>query len=141
MADNALRNSPPLGVIRDFAVERHAGAEDSLDIKLSGVTPFVDAARVLALAAGVEDTSTVARVRAVAAKRQLYAPETQAWIDAFQFVQAVRLQHQHAQLRSGHPPDNYVQPDRLNDLDRRILKESFRQSRKLQQRLRLDFRL
>ena len=141
MADNALRNSPPLGVIRDFAVERHAGAEDSLDIKLSGVTPFVDAARVLALAAGVEDTSTVARLRAVAAKRQLYAPETQAWIDAFQFVQAVRLQHQHAQLRSGHPPDNYVQPDRLNDLDRRILKESFRQSRKLQQRLRLDFRL
>jgi CBS domain-containing protein len=62
-------------------------------------------------------------------------------VDAFQFVQAVRLQHQHAQLRAGHEPDNYVQPDRRNELDRRILKEAFRQSRKLQQRLRLDFRL
>ncbi len=141
MAGNALRNSPPLGVIRDFALERHDGADDSLDIKLNGVTPFVDAARVLALAAGVDPTSTAERLRAVAAQRQLHASETNAWVDAFQFVQSVRLQHQHAQVRAGAEPDNYVQPGQLNVLDRRILKEAFRQSRKLQQRLRLDFRL
>jgi CBS domain-containing protein len=141
MAENALRNAPPLGVIRDFTLEQHGGSEDSIDIKLSGVTPFVDAARVLALAAGVPHTSTAERLRAVAAQRKLHAAETDAWIEAFEFVQAVRLQHQHARLRGGQAPDNYVQPDRLNDLDRRILKESFRQARKLQHRLRLDFRL
>jgi len=141
MAENALRNSPPLGVIRDFALAAHDGAADSIDIKLNGVTPFVDAARVLALAAGVSHTSTAGRLRAVAVERKLHAAENDAWIDAFQFVQTVRLQHQHAQVRAGRAPDNYVQPDRLNELDRRILREALRQSRKLQQRLRLDFRL
>jgi CBS domain-containing protein len=53
----------------------------------------------------------------------------------------LRLRHQHAQLARGVPPDNYLQPERLNGLERRILKETFRQSRKLQERLRLDFRL
>jgi CBS domain-containing protein len=141
MAENALRNAPPLAVLRDFAVQRHGGAEESLDLKLNGVTPFTDAARILALAAGVRGTGTVQRLRAVQEARGLDAAETGAWIDAFHFIQMLRLRHQQAQLAQGVPADNYVQPERLNQLERRILKESFRQSRKLQERLRLDFRL
>jgi CBS domain-containing protein len=141
MAENALRNAPPLGVLRDFAVERHADARDSLDLKLNGVAPFVDAARILSLAAGDQHTGTVERLRALASLRRLDAAEVEAWVDAFHFIQMLRLRHQQQQVASGHAADNYVQPDRLNDLERRILKEAFRQSRKLQARLRLDFRL
>jgi CBS domain-containing protein len=141
MAENALRNAPPLAVLRDFAVQRHDGAEESLDLKLNGVTLFTDAARILALAAGVGGTGTVQRLRAVQDARGLDAAETGAWIDAFHFIQMLRLRHQQVQLAQGAPADNYVQPERLNPLERRILKESFRQSRKLQERLRLDFRL
>jgi CBS domain-containing protein len=36
---------------------------------------------------------------------------------------------------------NKIDPDSLNDLDRRILKEAFRQARKLQTRLALDYHL
>jgi CBS domain-containing protein len=141
MAENALRNAPPLGVLRDFAVERHADAEDSLDLKLNGVAPFVDAARILSLAAGDQHTGTVERLRALVSARRLHAAEVEAWVDAFHFIQMLRLRHQQQQAASGHAPDNFLQPDRLNDLERRILKEAFRQSRKLQERLRLDFRL
>ena len=141
MAENALRNAPPLGVLRDFAVERHADAEDSLDLKLNGVAPFVDAARILSLAAGDQHTGTVERLRALMRVRRLDAAEVDAWVDAFHFIQMLRLRHQQQQVASGHAPDNFLQPDRLNDLERRILKEAFRQSRKLQERLRLDFRL
>jgi CBS domain-containing protein len=141
MAENALRNAPPLGLLRNFAVQRHDGAEDSLDLKLNGVTPFTDAARILCLAAGADATGTVERLRAVQAGRAFDAGEVAAWGDAFHFIQMLRLRHQHAQLARGVPPDNYLQPERLNGLERRILKETFRQSRKLQERLRLDFRL
>jgi CBS domain-containing protein len=141
MAENALRNAPPLGVLRDFAVERHADAEDSLDLKLNGVAPFVDAARILSLAAGDQHTGTVERLRALVHVRRLDTAEVEAWVDAFHFIQMLRLRHQQEQVASGHAPDNFLQPDRLNDLERRILKEAFRQSRKLQERLRLDFRL
>lgn len=141
MAQNALRNQPPLGVLREFTLVRHQGMPDSLDLKVNGVTPFVDAARVLALAAGVEHTGTAERLRAVAQVRGLDEAEVAAWLDAFHFVQMLRLRHQHMQLRAGDMPTSYVQPEQLNELDRRILKEAFRQARKLQQRLRLDFRL
>jgi len=141
MAENALRNAPPLGVLRDFAVARHAEIPDSLDLKVNGVTPFVDAARVLALAAGVHHTGTAERLRAVAQVRRLDEAEVEAWLEAFHFVQVLRLRNQQMQSRAGLAPTSYVQPDQLNELDRRILKEAFRQARKLQQRLRLDFRL
>ncbi len=49
MAENALRNRPPLGVMRDFVL----GKENTLDLKLNGITPFVDAARIFSLATGV----------------------------------------------------------------------------------------
>jgi CBS domain-containing protein len=37
--------------------------------------------------------------------------------------------------------DNRINPDELNDLDRRILKEAFRQARKVQARLALDYKV
>jgi CBS domain-containing protein len=48
----------------------------------------------------------------------------------------------HQQLeRAKKPLDNRIDPKALNDLDRRILKESFRQARKLQTRIALDYGL
>ena len=44
-------------------------------------------------------------------------------------------------LAAGTLDANRVNPRDLNDLDRRILKESFRQARKLQRRLALDYKL
>jgi len=37
--------------------------------------------------------------------------------------------------------DNNIDPEQLNELDRRILKEAFRQARKLQARLELEYHL
>jgi CBS domain-containing protein len=37
--------------------------------------------------------------------------------------------------------DNLIDPAALNELDRRILKESFRQARKVQAKLALDYQL
>ena len=141
MAENALHKEPPLGLLRDFAVEEHEGRADTLDLKLNGAALFVDAARILSLAAGDTHTATAERLRAVAEQRGLSLGEVDGWIDAFHFIQAVRMAHQQAQIEAGVPPDNYLDPDSLNALDRRILKEAFRQARKLQQRLRLDYRL
>ena len=46
-----------------------------------------------------------------------------------------------AAQRQGREGDNLIRPDDLNEVERRILKESFRQARKLQQRLKLDYQL
>ncbi|GAB4122773.1 MAG: DUF294 nucleotidyltransferase-like domain-containing protein [Sideroxydans sp.] len=139
MAANALRNRPPLGVVRDFVV----GKGNTLDLKLNGITPFVDAARIFALAAGVPETNTVQRLRASAAHLKLPDAEIEAWTDALMFIQMLRLRHHDemtAQVGAA-ALDNLIVPETLNDLDRRILKEAFRQARKLQARLALEYQL
>lgn len=140
MAQNALRNRPPLGVVRDFVM----GRERTLDLKINGITPFVDAARIFSLAAGIMHTSTIQRLRLSAPKLNIGDAEVAAWIDALLFIQVLRLRHHHEACRSESGStalDNLVVPERLSELDRRILKEAFRQARKLQARLAMEYRL
>jgi CBS domain-containing protein len=141
LAGNALRNSPPLGLVREFVLESDGEHANQLDLKLRGATPFVDGARLLALAHRLTETNTSARLRAAARAGVLAAHEAEAWCDAYAFVQLLRMRTHQTQERAGRPLDNHIEPDALNELDRRILKESFRQARKLQARLSLDYQL
>ena len=115
LAQAALETRPPLGLLGDFS-------GDELDLKALGARPFVDAARVLSLAAASPQTGTAARLQA--------AGETTA-VDAFHFIQTLRLRSER----------NLVRPSELNDIDRPVLKAAFRQAALLQERLRLDFGL
>jgi CBS domain-containing protein len=141
MAGNALRNRPPLGVVRDFVLSEDGAHPHTLDLKLNGTTPFVDAARIFALAAGSPQTNTAKRLREAAHALHIPDAELADWNRAFHFLQLLRLRHQHARQRAGQSPDNHVNPDTLNPLDRRILKEALRQARKVQARLAMDYKL
>jgi CBS domain-containing protein len=135
MAQNALQAKPALGVLGDFATEQGA-----VNLKLHGVRPFVDAARVYALGLGLPQTATAQRLRAAAAELRMDAAEMAAIVDAFLFIQKLRLRIQ-ARPELARGGANRLDPDALNPFERRGLKESFRQGRKLQQRLALDYGL
>ncbi|HEY8553511.1 MAG TPA: putative nucleotidyltransferase substrate binding domain-containing protein [Burkholderiales bacterium] len=141
MAQNALRVEPPLGLLRDFDVESRGEHAHMLNLKLRGATPFVDGARLLALAHGITETNTAARLRAAARRGAVREAEADAWCDAYAFIQLLRMRQHRAQQRAGQAPSNYIDPERLNELDRRVLKEAFRQARKLQSFLALEHRL
>jgi len=141
MAKNALGNAPPLGILRDFDVAPHGSVAASIDLKLNGAMPFVDAARILSLAAGDTHTGTVDRLRGAARAFGIGGAEAEAWIEAYLFIQALRLRRHQAQIERNQATDNFLDPNTLNDLDRRILKEALRQARKLQTRIRLDYQL
>jgi CBS domain-containing protein len=136
MAVNALAASPPLGRLRDFVTEAESGG--AIDLKKFGSRIFVDAARILALGAGIAATGTADRLRAVAGAGAVSAADAEAWIHAFQAVQAVRLA---AQADAGVGAGNLVDPSRLNGFDRRVLLEGLRQARTLQQLLRSRFHI
>jgi CBS domain-containing protein len=53
MAENALQAKPPLGRWRDFATEDGGDGSQTINLKLYGVRPFVDTARIMALARGL----------------------------------------------------------------------------------------
>jgi CBS domain-containing protein len=146
MSDNALRNRPPLSWRGELqGAEDEAGIE-GIDLKLNGSVPFVDAARIFALAAGSAATHTVERFEKAGAARGIGAAEIRGWCDAFEYIQLLRLREQHRRGAAGarsadtdRSNPNVVPLSELSELDRRILKEAMRQIRKVQQRLEVDY--
>lgn len=139
MAQNALSVQPPLGRIRDFVTDADPEHPGTIDLKKFGSRLFVDAARVLALAAGVAATNTAQRLRLASAASRAAGEEAASTIEGFNFLQLLRLKRQNFELEQGRAGDNLIKPDELNQVERRVLKEAFRQARKLQQRLKLDY--
>ena len=143
MSDNAMRNRPPAPGRLTESLFGEAGGPDHVDLKMHGTVPFVDAARIWALRAGLHETNTSERYKRLAELGHLPADDVAGWIAAFEFFQLMRLRAQHSREHAygGAHDDNpnEVKLHSLSPLDRRILNESFRQARKVQQRLELDF--
>ena len=141
MAKNALDVEPPLGKIRDFLTDLEPDAPGKIDLKKYGSRIFVDVARIYAMASGVHNTNSIQRLRLASQRLNIRNDEINAVLEALNFIQLLRLQHQYLEGEPGKQGDNLIDPETLNELDRRILKESFRQARKIQTRLKLDYQV
>lgn len=141
MAGNALTCRPPLGTLRDFVLDSSDKAfPRTINLKLYGSRPFVDAARVFSLIFGANHTNTAQRLRMVGDRIGIPADDMDGVITGFYFIHMLRLRRQ---IDPATPAggENRVNPYRLNDMDRRMLAEAFRQARKLQVNLALRYGL
>lgn len=146
LAQAATRMRPALSQFGKLVATDVPGAPHSVNLKANGARIFVDAARVLALAHGVRHTNTAERLRAYRLERDQPAAAIDALIDAFYFIQGLRLRGQAAapEARGGgraavEDYANRVDPDQLNAFEQSALKEALRLARQLQSRLELDF--
>jgi CBS domain-containing protein len=126
LAVNALDARPPLGFFRQFVLKTHGDQEDTLDLKINGVVPIVDIARIYALAHGVRAVNTQERLSQLADAGGMATDDANDLQDAHAFISTIRLQHQARQIAAGSEPDNYVSPDELSDFNRRHLKDAFK---------------
>jgi len=164
LAANVLGHRVPLDWLGGFDTTRRKGQE-LLDVKLNGTMIYVDAARLYALANGIEAVNTRSRFEAVARALRVPPHEAEGWVGGFEFLQMLRLRRQIGDAgasgaagdgggagssrggsdgsgQSGgasEPDPNLLDVASLNDIDRRILKEALRVARRLQQRMQLDF--
>ncbi len=139
MAGNAIQVEPPIGFIRDFTFDKNPEFPHTLDLKTAGARLFVDAARILSLANGVADTGTAQRLRTLAERGKLGSDDVHAVVESFFFIQNLRLRNQQDAVSEG--AANRVDPDKLNELDRLVLREAFKQAKRLQSRLQMEYRL
>lgn len=141
MAANALQTRPPIGLIRDFILERDDNDQATLDLKFQGLTPLVDGARIMALANKRCETNTLQRLEALANAGVIRSSDADVWQSAFSLIQLLRMRNHQWQARQDAPLSNRLDPEMLHEIDRRSLKEAFRQTRRFQRRLELDYQL
>ena len=126
MAGTVLQNRPALGVFGQLAGERSGVHRGKINIKVHGLSPIVDLARLGALDAGVFETSTIGRLGRLKDREQ--APDLSArdLEQAFELLLSLRIRHQFRQIEAGSEPDNHIDPRTLGRMDQRLLKEAFR---------------
>jgi CBS domain-containing protein len=139
LAAISTTHKPPLGFFRNLVLERTGEHKNQLDLKLFGTGPIVNAARIFAIDAGVTLTNTADRLTA------LPAPERDPAIfqdlqEAFEFFTLLRLERQLHQVRDGEVLSNHIAPDSLTQLQRSLLKESFRTAVRAQALIEERFR-
>ena len=139
MAENALKREPPLGFWRDFSFTNDKDFPNTIDLKLAGITLFVDAARIYSLASGLKESNTLKRLQLAAVRMKFPPGELAAWGDAFYALQMLRLKNQQRQNVPGREGSNRIDPNKLNPMERHMLLEALRQAKKLQKRMRLDY--
>jgi CBS domain-containing protein len=139
LAEQALAVAPPLGWAGQFSYDRNRDFPHSIDLKHQGARLFTDAARLWGLQLGAWSTSTADRLRAAGPAQQRPAEDIAAEIEAFHLIQRFRINQQ--LQTSERDAANRVDPNDLNELHRLMLKEAFRQAKKLQLRLRQQIAL
>ena len=140
MTDVALHRCPPFTFMNKFFQKNHPDAPNSTDIKLQGITVFVDAARIYALSCGISSTRTYDRL--LHAAKKLSWPESivHGWTESFNFLQGIRIRHHHHLQNNGLKTHNRLDLSKLNELEKTICSEAFRQGTILQKQLVVDFR-
>ncbi|MCM5682275.1 DUF294 nucleotidyltransferase-like domain-containing protein [Schlegelella sp. S2-27] len=139
LAEDLLRRRVPLTWFGGIDAKTTNGVP-TVDLKLLGTAIFVDVARLQCLMLGLPEVNTRRRLEAIARAQHTDAPQAEAWVTAFEYLQMLRLRAQLDGLApAGTDNPNVVRLDALNDIDRRMLKECFRVARRLQQRVQLDY--
>jgi signal-transduction protein with cAMP-binding, CBS, and nucleotidyltransferase domain len=114
------------------------GAGTRTDLKLHGLMPLVSAVRLVALAHGVADTGTLARIAALQAAGALTRPDVEALAQAFERLLDTLLRQQLADRAAGLTPGSLVDTDALDAPVRRALKDSLRAVRDFAKVARAD---
>ncbi|GGB34275.1 histidine kinase [Roseibium aquae] len=125
MIANSLKHTPPLNLLRGLATIRSGEHKNSLDMKLNGVVPVVDLARIYALRGQITAVNTRARLVEARETGQLSKSGAGDLLDAYDLIAETRLQHQASLVKSGQAPDNFLLPSALSDFERSHLRDAF----------------
>ncbi len=135
LARFALSHRPAARRFRGLVLEHGGEHPGMLDLKHGGLVPILDLARWGAMSAGVTTATTPERLRAAAEAGTLAPADTHTLQDAFELINNLRLEHQVAQIRAGHLPDDHIDPDELSALMRVQLRQAFRAVATIQKRV------
>jgi CBS domain-containing protein len=138
LARRALDLRPPIGFVRGILVEHGGEHPGTVDLKHGGIVIVGNLARAHAIRSGLPAKRTIDRLRASESVGAIDAETREGLEEAFRFLWEVRLHHHVEQLRSGLPPDDFVDPKDLGGVARQGLKEAFRIIARAQKALALE---
>lgn len=113
----------------------------TLDLKKAGIFPIVHGARSLALRDHVQETTTAARLDALATLGRLPADMATDLVDSLHFLMGLKLKAGLNELDTHRPVSGAVRTDRLGTLERDLLKDALSVVKRFKELVRHQFHL
>ncbi|MCX8070396.1 MAG: DUF294 nucleotidyltransferase-like domain-containing protein, partial [Thermodesulfovibrionales bacterium] len=132
IANTALKNSPPIGFLKSFVVEKSGDHKNQLNIKVKGTALIVDLIRLFAFEKGIKETSTFERIEALRCRHAIIRDFADEIIFSFDFLMLMRIENQLSNIEKGLEPQNFIDPKELSNLKKKMLKETFSLISKMQ---------
>lgn len=102
--------------------------------------PIVGFVRIYVLKNGIEENNTLIRTKKLFEKNIILKSEYESISQMYAFLMNLRFNHQVEQFRENKVADNYINPDKLTELDQAVLKKIFAQISNMFTKLSFDFR-
>ncbi|MDX9715528.1 MAG: DUF294 nucleotidyltransferase-like domain-containing protein [Dissulfurispiraceae bacterium] len=114
---------PPLGFFKTFVVEKSGEHKNLLNLKFKLIAPLLNIARLYSLEKRIPETSTFERLEKLKGMHSVIKEFGDELQYAFEFIMLLRIHHQITQIEAGLQPDNFINPDKLSNLERVTLKQ------------------
>ena len=100
--------------------------KSNIDIKKTAIFPIVQGVRTLALKEKIKETTTLRRIKILEDKKIIEKNRAAELIEAFDFVNTLRLKFQLNAIQNGKKFDNEIDTHTLGKIERDLLKDSFK---------------
>ncbi len=141
LAGDDAEGQPAVGLFNRLIRSSDDAGKGRVDIKRKGLRIIANGARIYALSAGVRETHTVSRLKALRREGILTTEMVDAVLTAHEELLDLLLTHQIEQHQGGEAPDKYIDPTSLDDLTRQSLATSMRAVKRFQDRVQGVFGL
>ena len=136
MLQNTLHHKITIGLLGNIITERYGDSAGMFDVKYGAYIPLVNGIRLLALAFGLSETSTLTRLQKLGDLKAFPVVELGQLRLAFEFALELRSSTEHEYENGLYNSPGMVDPDRMTKSDKRRLKQTLKTGMELQQAVR-----
>jgi CBS domain-containing protein len=123
IATVTVENRPPLGFLKRFVVDKSGEHKDELNLYQKGLIPIAYSSMVFAIEKNIFDRPTIKRLRKLGEKYDFTTALD--LIKAYEYLYTLLIHEQVVKGEQSILVDDFINPERLGNLEKKTLKESF----------------
>ncbi len=125
LADSIISVPVPLGLLKNFIVEKNGKYKNSINLKNYGLLPLTSCFKILAYHYDLYETNTLERMKALKERNVLLHDQAELFEQAFETFLTLKIKNSLSKIDEGTDSGNYVNPNILTYLQKQALKEAF----------------
>ena len=139
-AQNALQYKPPIDFFGKIVVGSSDTKPEAFNIK-NAMKLLLNFARIYSLQYNIAETNTLLRMKKLYDIGAIEENSYKETVEVYNYLMQTRLKHQIGMMDRNLPPDNFINPKRLTDIELTMLKRALSHLSDIQTKIKFHFKV